>query len=163
MTKQQLEYKILELEERMLALISGNIKLMGDIDRLNKDFGQLLKNTESVVTILKKRDDDLNDRLNEVETHIDDYREHQEMIEWLCINSPYIMLIRDYINESYKDKVGETIFDTANEDCDDLYQQIFEESKIGDYETLKKYCETNNTITKAINNLNDYKNNTTKN
>lgn len=163
MTKQQLESKVLELEERMQAIISGNIKLMGDIERLKTDFAQLLINSENVVTILKKRDDYLNDKLNEIETHVDDYRGQKEIIEWLCTISPYIMLIRDYINESYKDKVGETIFYTANEDCDDLYQQIFEESNIGDYETLKKYCETNNTITKAINNLNDYKNNTTKN
>lgn len=67
MTKQQLESKILELEERMQAIISGNIKLMGDIERLKTDFAQLLINGESVVRILKKRDDNLNDRLNNIE------------------------------------------------------------------------------------------------
>ena len=73
MTKEQLESKVLELEERMLALINGNIKLMGDIERIKTDFGQLLINSENVVTILKKRDDYLNDKLNEIETHVNDY------------------------------------------------------------------------------------------
>lgn len=74
MTKEQLESKVLELEERMLALINGNIKLMGDIERLKTDFAQLLINSENVVTILKKRDDYLNDKLNEIETHVNDYK-----------------------------------------------------------------------------------------
>lgn len=57
----ELEKKVLEHEQRLLAIVSGNINIMSRLDKVEHDINILKNETENVLDILKQRDDELND------------------------------------------------------------------------------------------------------
>ena len=57
----ELEKKVLEHEQRLLAIVSGNINIMSRLDKIEHDIKNLKDETENVLDILKQRDDELNE------------------------------------------------------------------------------------------------------
>lgn len=57
----ELEKKVLEHEQRLLAIVSGNINIMSRLDKIEHDIKNLKDETENVLDILKQRDNELND------------------------------------------------------------------------------------------------------
>lgn len=71
MTKTELEKRVLEQEQRMMALISGNVRLMSEIERLKAENLKLRHDTENVLNVLRKRDDELYNRLDMLQNEYD--------------------------------------------------------------------------------------------
>lgn len=70
MTKMnEIEKKVLEHEQRLLAIVSGNINIMSRLDKIEHDIKNLKDETENVLDILKQRDDELNDDMSKMKEY----------------------------------------------------------------------------------------------
>ena len=65
----ELEKKVLEHEERLLAIVSGNINIMSRLEKIEHDINKLKNDTENVLDILKQRDDELNDDMSKMKEY----------------------------------------------------------------------------------------------
>ena len=65
----EIEKKVLEHEQRLLAIVSGNINIMSRLDKIEHDIKNLKDETENVLDILKQRDDELNDDMSKMKEY----------------------------------------------------------------------------------------------